>query len=75
MALMNELPLDVASYDRTLRTEGRESALRGFVKRVVWELYRSTQNQVILQKKILFFSVTIRVRDIRPLLVMWVGEE
>lgn len=42
---------------------------------VFWEWYHNHADTVLFKRKVLLFSVTIRVRDLRPLFVMLFGEE
>jgi hypothetical protein len=49
-------------------------ALLRFAARLLWKLYKATENDVIIDRRVLFCNVRIRVRDLRPVLVMWLGE-
>ena len=42
---------------------------------IFWEWYHHHADDTIIRRKILVFSVTIRVHDLRPLFVMLFGEE
>lgn len=48
---------------------------RAALAAVFWEWYRAHSDDVIVKRKIVVFSVTIRVKDLRGLFVMLFGEE
>lgn len=42
---------------------------------VFWEWYRTHSEDIIVKRKVLFFSVTIRVKDLRALFEALFGSE
>lgn len=52
-----------------------QGVLLDFARRIVWKLYSATKDQVLFKRKIVgLLSITVHVRDVRPLLVRWLGE-
>lgn len=64
-----------ATAARTADVQGvPQQALLDYARRLLWQLYHATENHVVFSKRILgMFTLTVRVRDIRPVLVMWLG--
>jgi hypothetical protein len=48
---------------------------RAALSAVFWEWYRNHSDDVIIKRKIVLFSVTIRVRDLRALFEVLFGQE
>ncbi len=48
---------------------------RAALSAVFWEWYRTHSEDVIVKRKVIFFTVTIRVRDLHPLFESLFGPE
>lgn len=62
-----------ASLDTNLEFIKREELLY-FLRDIIWKLYTEHENDPIIKLRKWGFSVTIRVKHIRPLIVKWFGE-
>lgn len=63
-----------AAEREAVRDELRLAACGGRLNEAVWGLFYRYQNTKIIEKKILFFSLNLYVRDLRKFVVMIFGE-
>lgn len=67
--------LSNAQFSATANAAQLTPIQKAALSAVFWEWFRNHSNDVIVKRNILFFSVTIRVKDLTPLFEALFGPE
>lgn len=49
--------------------------IKGLMNKAIWQWYAEHQDEVVFEKKVFFFSIKLRIRDLRFLIERIAGPE